>query len=59
MAGSMPGTMMSGPFVFPGGGRVVRAVTVTEGNFGDVPELHSKDVENCHISTDKSHHKIE
>lgn len=59
MAGSMPGTMMSGPFVFPGGERVVRAVTVTEGNFGDVPELHSKDLENCHISADKSHHKTE
>jgi len=47
------------PFVFPRGGRVVRAVLLTEGNFWGVPELHSKDMENCHIPADKNHHKIE
>jgi len=57
----MPGTMKPGksPFVFPRGGRVVRAVLLTEGNFWGVPELHSKDMENCHIPADKNHHKIE
>lgn len=60
-AGSIPVTMTpgKGPFVFPRGGRVVRAVTLTEGNFWGVPELHSEDTENCHIPADKNHHKTE